>query len=148
MQWTAVIAFIFFIALIIFAVQNDGLVQLNFFTWQLETTIEIVSLISFALGAVMIGIFSLISKIKSRLKIRTLNGKIRVLEKDLDLLQKDKEEIDHRMKQMEIDLARYEGAEEAILTQEALEVGVSPLTEEVYPNEKPSEQLPNDYIDE
>lgn len=153
MQWTAVIAFIFFLALVIFAVQNDGLVQLKFFTWQFETTVEILSLISFGLGAVMIGIFSLISKIKSRLKIHSLKGKIRLLEKDLDQLKGDKEQLDQQMKQMEIDLARYEGAEEVILTQEALEVGVTPLTEEIYSKEtysqeKSSKQFPNQEIED
>ncbi|AZR73095.1 hypothetical protein BBF96_06675 [Anoxybacter fermentans] len=115
MQWTVVITLLFALLVGVFAVQNDIDVSLKFFTWQFETSLVVVVLGGVALGALMIGILGLISQIKARIQIRTLKGKIKSLEKQLEKLKE-------KLNEMAVDLARYEGAEEEILAQEALQV--------------------------
>lgn len=120
MQWTVVIALIFALVVGIFAVQNVNTVTLKFFAYEIPTNLVVVVLGGVAFGALMIGILGLIGQIKARLQIRTLRGKIKSLEKELNKTKAEYDLLASEKSGMAIDLARYEGAQEEILAQEAL----------------------------
>lgn len=125
MQWTVVIGLLFALLVGVFAIQNNIPVTLKFFSWQFETSLAVVAIGGLALGALLIGILGVVNQLKSRMKIRALNNKIKSLEKRLKELQVDKEEeikeLTGKLNRKEVDLARYEGAQEEILAQEALQ---------------------------
>ncbi len=121
MQWTVVIALVFALAVGLFSVQNVTPVTLKFFSYEVGTSLVVVVLSSVAFGALMIGILGLIGQIKARLQIRTLKGRIKTLEKELDKTQIEMDALLGEKNDMAVDLARYEGAQEEILAQEAIQ---------------------------
>ena len=125
MQWTVVIGLLFALLVGVFAIQNNIPVTLKFFSWQFETSLAVVAIGGLALGALLIGILGVVNQLKSRMKIRALNNKIKSLEKRLKELKENKEEeikeLTGKLNRKEVDLARYEGAQEEILAQEALQ---------------------------
>ncbi|MCK4259757.1 MAG: LapA family protein [Halanaerobiales bacterium] len=121
MQWTVVLALIFALLVGVFAVQNNIPVDLKFFTWQFNTSLAVIVLGGVALGALMIGILGLIVQIKSKIQIRALKGKIKVLERQLKGREVSIQQLNGQMNDRNVDLARFEGAQEEILAQEALQ---------------------------
>lgn len=122
MQWTVIITLVFALLVGIFAVQNHTSITLKFFSYEFDTSLVVVVLGGVALGAMTLGILGLISKVKSKLQIRTLKGKIKSLEKDLTNLRAEKDDLITENNDLAVDLARLEGAQEEILAQEALQV--------------------------
>lgn len=142
MQWTVVVALLFALLVGVFAIQNAITVSLKFFSYQFETSLVVVVLGGVALGALMIGILGLLSQIKNKIQIRNLKGKIKSLEKQLNGKDEEIGELQVTVNAMEVELARFEGAHEEILAQEALQAqgGIEVLRtiddqEEIDPNE-------------
>ena len=125
MQWTVVIAFLFALLVGVFAIQNHTPATLKFFSWQIDTSLAVVAIGGLALGALLIGILGIIKQVKARIKIRSLNSKIKSLEKKIEKMEEEKREqiktLTESLNKKEVDLARYEGIQEEILAQEALE---------------------------
>lgn len=115
MQWTVIITLIFALLVGIFAVQNHTSVTLKFFSYEFDTSLVVVVLGGVALGAMTLGILGLISKVKSKLQIRTLKGKLRSLEKELAKIREENNDL-------AINLARLEGSRDEILAEEALQI--------------------------
>lgn len=121
MQWTVVVALLFALLVGVFAIQNAITVSLQFFSYQFETSLVVVVLGGVALGALMIGILGLVNQIKNKIQIRNLKGKIKSLEKQLKGKGEEIGELQVTVNAMEVELARFEGAHEEILAQEALQ---------------------------
>lgn len=122
MQWTVVVALLFALLVGVFAIQNAVMVPLKFFSYEFETSLVVVVLGGVALGALMIGILGLLNQIKNKIQIRNLKGKIKSLEKQLKGKEAEIEDLFVTQSAMEVELARFEGAHEEILAQEALQM--------------------------
>ncbi len=84
MVFTLILALLFAILAVIFAVQNTDAVQVVFFSWQMEGSLALVVLIALAVG-VLIGLLVMTpSVVKRSLNLSGQRKKIAGLEKDLD----------------------------------------------------------------
>ncbi len=139
MQWTVVLALIFALLVGVFAVQNNIPVDLKFFTWQFNSSLAVVVLGGVALGALMIGILGIIGQVKAKIQIRALKGKLKGLEKQLNSKEEDLQGLNGQVNGMSVDLARFEGAHEEMLAQEALQTKNVDEFEELEEPEVPEE---------
>ncbi len=83
MQILFVISLLFAILVAVFAVQNSDPVTINLLWKQYPASQAIVILGSAAVGAVVVALLGIFSKIKSTLKIRELQNKVKNLENAL-----------------------------------------------------------------
>lgn len=91
MQILFIFSLLFAILVAIFAVLNSDPVTINLLWKEIPSRQSIVILGSAAIGAIIVALLGTFNKVKSSLKIRELNNKIKVLEKRIEEL--DKEEI-------------------------------------------------------
>ncbi|MEI8216089.1 MAG: LapA family protein [Eubacteriales bacterium] len=87
MQVWFIFSLVFSLVVAVFAVLNSNVVTINLFWVNYELSQSIVIIASAALGATIAFFLSLLSKIKSGLKIRELSGDLKDAEKKIQLLQ-------------------------------------------------------------
>ena len=84
MVFSLILALLFAILAVIFAVQNPTMVEITFFTWQIEGSLALVVFITLVVG-VLIGLLVMIpSVVKRSINLSGQRKKIAGLEKDLD----------------------------------------------------------------
>lgn len=86
MQIWFVISLFFSLVVALFAVLNSDIVTIRFFSVSYQLSESVVILISAALGAIIAIFLGLFSKVKSSLKTRGLNSKIKDSELRIDEL--------------------------------------------------------------
>jgi len=78
------LSLLFAVVVALFAVINSEMIEISYFIGTVEVAQSVVILVSAAFGALIMGLFAIFSKLKSGLKARKLNGKIKVLEKEIE----------------------------------------------------------------
>lgn len=89
MQILFIISLVFAILVSVFAVMNSNPVTIKLLWKQFEFSQAIVILGSAAFGAIIVAFLGIFSKVKSSLKIRELQNKIKGLEKKIEGLKSD-----------------------------------------------------------
>ncbi|NTW72324.1 MAG: LapA family protein [Eubacteriaceae bacterium] len=82
MQLGFILSIIFAIIVTIFAVQNAQVVDIKLFTFHGQASLALVILISVAVGAAILALFNVYSRLKINKEIRELKKKISLLEKE------------------------------------------------------------------
>ncbi|PLX31470.1 MAG: DUF1049 domain-containing protein [Clostridiales bacterium] len=84
MQIYFILSLLFAVVVAGFAVINSEMIEISYFIGKVEVAQSVVILVSAAFGALIMGLFAIFSKFKSGLRTRKLNGKIKVLEKEIE----------------------------------------------------------------
>lgn len=80
MQATFIVALIFAVLVAIFALLNGDVVTINLLFKKFEMSQALIILISAILGAVSVFLMNLVNKVKTSLKIKELNKKLKTVE--------------------------------------------------------------------
>ncbi|MCL6611236.1 MAG: LapA family protein [Peptococcaceae bacterium] len=82
MHWHLVLAFVFVLAITLFAIQNSQQVTLQFLSWELPPLpLVLVILFSAASGVLVTLLFSIAKQLRLTLQIRNLQSRLSQLEK-------------------------------------------------------------------
>lgn len=92
MQILFILSLIFAVLVSIFAIMNSNPVTVKLLWKQYQFSQAIIILGSAAIGAIIVAFLGLFSKIKSSFKIRELQNKIKLLEKNLEELKNSDDE--------------------------------------------------------
>ncbi|MCK8825225.1 LapA family protein [Fuchsiella alkaliacetigena] len=84
MQFILVVALVFALLVALFAIQNATMVEVVLFTWEFETSLVVIILGAAILGALSVGLFSVVKQIKWRMRLRKKEQQISSLESELD----------------------------------------------------------------
>jgi len=84
MQIYFILSLLFAVVVAGFAVISSEMIEISYFIGKVEVAQSVVILVSAAFGALIMGLFAIFSKFKSGLRTRKLNGKIKVLEKEIE----------------------------------------------------------------
>lgn len=87
MQIFFVLSLLFAILVSVFAVMNSDTVTIKLLWKQYQFSQAIVILGSAAVGAIIVALLGVFSKVKSSFKIRELNNRIKTLEKEIDVFK-------------------------------------------------------------
>jgi len=93
MQFTFIISLFFAILVALFAILNAETVTINVLFSKFQTSQAVVILVSAALGAVVVYLLSIIKKIKSSLKLKESDKKVKIYEIENQKLVEELEEI-------------------------------------------------------
>lgn len=93
MQLGIIIALLFSILIAVFAVLNNEIVEINYLFGRSPVSVVIVILVSAFSGAVVVGLFSLVGRIKYSLKSRETHNKLKKMEDELNYLKKREAEL-------------------------------------------------------
>lgn len=84
MHWYLLVAFMFVLSTVIFAIQNSQQITLKFLSWDLPSfPLVLVIMFSFATGALVILLFSITRQLRLTLQIRDLQARLKKMEKNL-----------------------------------------------------------------
>lgn len=92
MQLGFIIALLFGILIAVFALLNNEVVIINYLFGQAPVSLVIVILSSALLGALVVGVLSLVGRIKHTFKVRDLEGRLRKMEEELERMKEREEE--------------------------------------------------------
>jgi|GEM_PF-656391 len=92
MQLTIVISLVFAVFIALFAVQNAGVVVINFLWFEVSMSQAVVILCSALVGVLIMLPFDAVRTIKHKLKIKELNGENKKLKDELKKLEPVREE--------------------------------------------------------
>lgn len=98
MQLTIVISLVFAVFIALFAVQNAGVVVINFLWFEASMSQAVVILCSALVGVLIMLPFDAVRAIKHKLKINELNGENKKLKDELKKLEPRKEETAETVK--------------------------------------------------
>ena len=87
MQFILVLSLLFALVVALFAMQNSSTIQVSFLTWEITTSVALVTLGAAALGAIVVGLLGSVKQVGQSLKIRNLQGRIKRMEEELDSLK-------------------------------------------------------------
>ncbi|MDI6600741.1 MAG: LapA family protein [Thermoanaerobacteraceae bacterium] len=96
-QYYIILVLIFAILVSIFAISNAAPVNINFLYWHYTISQALVILLSAAIGALAIGIVGIFGQIRSSLRIKGLNNKIKTMEKENEELMKKMQELEQQV---------------------------------------------------
>jgi putative membrane protein len=99
MQIFLFIALLIMLVAIIFAVQNTDTTQVQFLTWKSEGSLALVLLLTLVAGALISYFFSLPSKLRDKLTIRSQSKKITQLEDNLNKKQSQLDESQGKLEE-------------------------------------------------
>lgn len=84
MHWYLMVAFMFVLSTVVFAIQNSQQITLKFLNWDLPSfPLVLVIMFSFATGALVILLFSITRQLRLTLQIRDLQARLKKMEKNL-----------------------------------------------------------------
>lgn len=90
MQFTIVISLVFAVFIAFFAVQNAGVVVINFLWYKVSLSQAVVILCSALVGVLIMLPFDVIRRIKHQFKIKELSGENRRLKDELKKFEQEK----------------------------------------------------------
>lgn len=105
MQFLMILALFFSLVIAVFAVQNAVIVPINFVTWHFETSLVFVILVATALGALVVGLVGLFTRVKQGLQMKGLQSRSTKLSSELEDLSKDNETLQAKVQGLEERLA-------------------------------------------
>jgi len=115
MQIYFILSLLFAVVVALFAVINSEMIEISYFIGTVEVAQSVVILVSAAFGALIMGLFAIFSKLKSGLKARKLNGKIKVLEKEIEGYKKAEIKVaEEKAKLQEEEAKRAEKAKDEL----------------------------------
>lgn len=98
MLYYVILVLLFAVLIAAFAIQNNLPVPIRFFGWQFETSLVMVILGTTALGAVIVGLLSILKQIGMSMKSREQQGKIRKLEAELQTMKERQQSLELELK--------------------------------------------------
>lgn len=98
MQLLLVVALVFASFVALFALQNAQAVEIRFFHWAAETSVAVIALASAAFGAVSAVLAGLGRRLAAGLRLRHLKGELARAEKRLGELEREREELERRLR--------------------------------------------------
>ncbi|PKM83803.1 MAG: hypothetical protein CVU88_01120 [Firmicutes bacterium HGW-Firmicutes-13] len=101
MQLGVILALLFSILIAVFAILNNEVVEINYLFGRAPVSVVIVILASAFSGAVVVGLFSLVGRIKYGLRSWELQGKFKKMEDDLGYLRKRETELLEQVTELE-----------------------------------------------
>jgi len=104
LQLGFIIALLFSIIIAIFAILNNEVVTINYLFGSAPVSLVIVILASAFLGSLVVGIFSLVGRVKHGFKFRDLEGKLKKMEEELNRMKKKEEELLDQLYHLETQL--------------------------------------------
>lgn len=87
MDWRFILSLLFAVIVAVFAVQNAGTIEVNFFTFNIAISQALVILISAIFGAIAVMLFSLVRWIKFKSKVKNLTKTITLMEEENRILE-------------------------------------------------------------
>ncbi len=96
MKLSVILSLLFAVLIAVFALMNGAPVSVNLGFASFVTSQAVVILVSTAIGAVIIYLFDLIAKVKTRFRIKELEKRIATLEKELldkNMLLQQRQEV-------------------------------------------------------
>jgi putative membrane protein len=87
MQFILVLSLLFALVVALFAMQNSSTIQVSFLTWEITTSVALVTLGAAALGALVVGLLGSVKQFGQGLKIRNLQGRIKRMQEEINSLQ-------------------------------------------------------------
>ncbi|NLS45056.1 MAG: LapA family protein [Firmicutes bacterium] len=120
----AIVALTFAVLVAMFAIQNSALVSISFFSWQIrDVSLAVVILGSAALGALAIGLFTVVREIGLKLSLRSCNVKLEDTVKQLEETKENSLFLEREVKRLrEEAIAKSKELETERRLIEALEV--------------------------
>ncbi len=101
MQIGVIIALLFSILIALFAILNNEVVEINYLLGSAPVSIVIVILASAFLGALVVGVLSLVGRIKASLRFREYDSKFKKMEEKLEYLKEREAELMGQVSEME-----------------------------------------------
>jgi uncharacterized integral membrane protein len=93
MQLTIVISLVFAVFIAFFAVQNAGVVIINFLWYKISMSQAVVILCSALIGVLIMLPFEAVRAIKNKLKVKELTGENKKLKEELKKIEPPKETV-------------------------------------------------------
>ena len=87
MQLTVIAAIFVAIAGVVFAMQNNAPVSVDFFIWQFNSSLAVVLLLAVAFGAIILALLTTPKTLRRQWIVSQQRKRIEALEKDLELLK-------------------------------------------------------------
>lgn len=115
MQIYFIFSLLFAVIIALFAVVNSEIIEISYFFGSVPVAQSVVILASAATGALIMGLFAIFSKLKSGLRSRKLNTRIKALEKELEKYKEAERKAEaERLKQEEETARQLEAAKESL----------------------------------
>ena len=86
---------------LLFAKQNGIPVTLNLFSWKVETSLDIVVVMSFISGGILAALFALVKQVKMSARAYTMKKNLKKLETEMESLQKKIVELNEEISRLE-----------------------------------------------
>lgn len=93
MQFTIVISLVFAVFIALFAVQNAGVVVINFLWYKISMSQAVVILCSALVGVLIMLPFDVIRRIKYKFKLKELSGENKRLKDEIKKIELEKNQI-------------------------------------------------------
>ncbi|MGI6584465.1 MAG: LapA family protein [Gracilibacteraceae bacterium] len=93
MQFTIVISLVFAVFIALFAVQNAGVVVINFLWYKISMSQAVVILCSALVGVLIMLPFDVIRRIKYKFKLKELSGENKRLKDEIKKIESEKNQI-------------------------------------------------------
>lgn len=103
MQIGFILALLFSILIAIFAILNNEVVQINYLFGRAPVSVVIVILASAFTGALIVGLFSLIGRIKFGLRSREHHNQLKKMEEDLNRMAQRESQLLEKLSRLEGD---------------------------------------------
>lgn len=87
MQKTFIGTLIIILAIVLFALNNSTMVNINFWIWKVESNLSLVLIVSVTLGALLSFLFSLPYRDKKNKEIKKKNDQLKLLENEIKHLK-------------------------------------------------------------
>ncbi len=101
MQIGVILSLLISILVALFAILNNEIVEINYLFGSAPVSVVIVILVSALSGALIVGIFSLVGRIKSGLRFREHGSKLKRMEEQLEYLKERETELMGQVSEME-----------------------------------------------
>ena len=104
MQLGFILALLFSILIAIFAILNNEVVEINYFFGRAPVSVIIVILASAFTGALIVGLFSLVGRIKFGFRSREHHNQLKKMEEDLTRMAQRESELLEKLSRLEEEL--------------------------------------------
>lgn len=99
MQGILILALIIAIIIAVFSIQNALIVSLSFLSWEFEISLVVVILGSLVIGALMMGLFSIMKQFRLQKSIKKLKSEKEELFREKENIKNELQELKKNLKQ-------------------------------------------------
>ncbi|UNC92893.1 LapA family protein [Candidatus Contubernalis alkaliaceticus] len=111
MQLGVIVALLFSILIALFAILNNEVVEINYLLGRAPVSVVIVILASAFTGALIVGLFSLVGRVKSGFRSREHQSHLKKLEDDLNQMAQRESDLLEQVSRLEQELSGVEEQE-------------------------------------